>query len=119
MKIIKPSEVKIEEENRPVFSGKVTRQTLIGADMGKNFNAALVHFAPGSKSKLNTHTSDQILIVTAGKGIIATEKQEFSVGTGDVIFIPAGESHWHGATKGSNFSHISIQTKESQTLWQR
>ncbi len=38
MKIIKPSEVKIEEESRTVFSGTVTRQTLIGADMGKNFN---------------------------------------------------------------------------------
>ncbi len=118
MKIIKPSEIKIEEEDRPVFSGKVTKQTLIGTDMGKNFNAVIVHWAAGSRCKLNRHTNDQILIVTAGKGILATEKQEFSVGTGDVIFIPAGENHWHGATKGSSFSHISILTKESQTLWQ-
>ena len=118
MKVIKPSDVKIEEENRPVFIGKVTRQALIDANLSKNFNAAIVHFTAGAKSMLNTHTNDQILIVTDGKGIIATEQQEFTVGTGDVIFIPAGEKHWHRGAKDSSFSHISIQTKESQTLWE-
>ena len=119
MKIIRPSEVKLEQENRPVFIGKVTRQTLIGANVGKNFNAAIVHFAAGARSKLNTHTSDQILIVTSGKGIIGAGDQEFHVGTGDLVFIPAAETHWHGETKESSFSHISIQTKESQTTWQQ
>ena len=27
---------------------------------------------------------------------------------GDLIHIPAGEKHWHGATKDSAFSHISL-----------
>jgi quercetin dioxygenase-like cupin family protein len=115
MQIAKPSEIKPEVENRPLFSGKVTRQTLVAANTGKNFNASLINFAPGARNKFHTHISDQILIVTAGKGIVATEKQEFSVGVGDVILIPAGENHWHGAAKNSSFYHISIQPKESQT----
>lgn len=118
MKVIKQSEVPIDKENRPVFIGMVTRQVLIDENTGKDFNSAIINFKAGAKSKLNTHTGDQILIVTSGKGIIATEQQEFTVSTGDIIFIPAGETHWHGATQESNFSHISIQTKESQTMWQ-
>ena len=27
---------------------------------------------------------------------------------GDVVVIPAGEKHWHGATKDSSLSHIFV-----------
>jgi quercetin dioxygenase-like cupin family protein len=31
-----------------------------------------------------------------------------TVAPGDVVFIPAGENHWHGAAKDSELSHIFI-----------
>ena len=43
-----------------------------------------------------------------GKGILATEEEERVVTEGDVILIPAGEKHWHGATSDSEFSHIYV-----------
>jgi quercetin dioxygenase-like cupin family protein len=55
------------------------------------------------------HSGDQILIVTEGKGIVATDAEEREVTVGDVILISAGEKHWHGATKDSAFSHITVQ----------
>jgi quercetin dioxygenase-like cupin family protein len=40
--------------------------------------------------------------------MIATETEEKVISTGDVVIIPAGEKHWHGATKDLEFSHIYV-----------
>jgi quercetin dioxygenase-like cupin family protein len=83
--------------------------------MSKFFNISLVTFAPGARNKFHTHTTDQVLIVTAGKGICATEKGQVVVTPGDVIQFPAGEVHWHGATQDSSFAHIYLTGVESKT----
>ena len=49
-----------------------------------------------------------VLIVTAGKGIVVTEKGQKAVIVRDVTLFPAGEKHWHGATQDSDFSHIYV-----------
>jgi len=54
-----------------------------------------VNFGKGVRNKLHTHDSEQILIVTAGKGIVATGKEQKTVTAGDVILFSAGEKHWH------------------------
>jgi quercetin dioxygenase-like cupin family protein len=74
-----------------------------------------VNFGKGMRNKFHTHDSDQILIVTAGKGIVATEKEERVVTVGEIVLFPAGEKHWHGATKDSGFSHIVVTKTESKT----
>jgi quercetin dioxygenase-like cupin family protein len=76
--------------------------------MGPNFNMSNVNFSAGARNKFHTHSSDQVLIVTAGTGIVATDDGESIVNVGDLVHIPAGEKHWHGATKDSDFSHISL-----------
>jgi quercetin dioxygenase-like cupin family protein len=83
--------------------------------MSKFFNISLVTFAPGARNKFHTHTTDQVLFVTAGKGIVATENEQVVVTIGDVIQFPAGEKHWHGATKDSSFAHMYVTGVESQT----
>ena len=68
----------------------------------------MVHFSRGAVNVFHTHTFDPVLYVTEGTGMVATENEEVTVTPGTVILIPAGESHWHGATKDSVFSHIAI-----------
>jgi quercetin dioxygenase-like cupin family protein len=34
---------------------------------------------------------------------------------GDVVYIPAEEKHWYGATPDSSFSHIALTAKGSTT----
>ena len=114
MKIIKISEVPREPYINPIFTGSdVARQKLLPDS--KDFEANIVNFGKGVRNKFHAHASDQILIVTAGKGIVTTEGEERVVTAGDVIFFPAGEKHWHGATEGSEFSHIYIMRKGSKT----
>jgi quercetin dioxygenase-like cupin family protein len=68
----------------------------------------LVRFAAGARNKLHTHSTEQILVVTEGRGIIATKDQEHIVTPGMIAFISPGEQHWHGATSDSPFAHLSI-----------
>ena len=115
-KVLKPDEIPAESANSPLFTGgAVTRQPLLTPEMSNNFNLAIVNFSAGARNKMHIHSSDQVLFVTAGKGIIATEADKEVISVGDVVHIPAEEKHWHGATPDSSFSHIALTTKGSTT----
>jgi len=112
MKVIKISEVKKEPVSSPLFTGpEVTRQELSDS---REFTMAVVNFGKGVRNKFHTHDSEQILIVTSGHGFIVTEQEKKEIAPGDVVIIPAGEKHWHGATEGSEFSHIFVYRSGSQ-----
>ncbi len=116
MKVVKISDVPEEPATSALFTGgDVSRQAPFTGDDSQNFNFGVVNFSAGSRNKFHTHTSDQLLIVTEGTGVVATQQEERTVTAGDVILIPAGESHWHGAPGETPMSHITIQAKGSTT----
>lgn len=110
MKVIKISDVKAEESKHKIFIGKVYIQPLVDKKMANELQLSLVTFSPGARNAWHTHTYEQILYVTEGKGIIATEDEKVLVTPGMIIFIPPGEKHYHGATEETTFSHIYIAT---------
>ena len=98
----------------PLFTSKeVSVQQLIPE--GGDYNMSVVNFGRGVRNKFHVHESDQILIVTKGKGIVATEHEQREVSIGDIILFPTGEKHWHGATEDSEFSHIYITRTGGKT----
>lgn len=107
MKVVKTSDIKAQESTSQIFRGKVSIQGIIG-ESGDELRVAVVNFSPSAVNVFHTHTFNQILYVTEGTGIVATESEEVTVTPGTFIFIPAGERHWHGATKDATFSHIAI-----------
>ena len=116
MNVVRVSQVAKEPVTSPMFtSANVTRQPLSPSE--SQYSVAMVTFGKGVRNKLHTHTSDQVLIVTSGKGLVATEKEQRDVTVGDVVFFPTGEKHWHGAAKDSEFAHIFVYmagTKSTQ-----
>ena len=115
MKVLKPDEIPAESANSPLFTGgPVTRQTLLTPESSNYFNLAVVNFSAGARNKMHIHSSD-LVFVTAGKGIIATEARQEVISVGDVVHITAEEKHWHGATPDSSFSHIALTAKGSTT----
>jgi quercetin dioxygenase-like cupin family protein len=62
-----------------------------------------------------THSSDQVLVVTEGTGIIATETDQEVITVGGIVHIPAEERHWRGASPHSAISHMALTAKGSQT----
>jgi quercetin dioxygenase-like cupin family protein len=115
MKVLKMTQVAEITKVTPLFTGPVTMQTFVGLDESELFSIQQVNFAPGVRNKFHSHTIEQVLIVTKGKGIVATETEEVVVTPGDVIFVPAGEKHWHGATPDSAFSHLYVMSPKSKT----
>ena len=106
MKIFKISEISpVPVENR-LFTRPVTRQPLVTES--KELSVGIVNFGKGVRNKFHSHDGDQVLVISAGKGFVATEEEKKVVSVGEVVLFPAGEKHWHGATEGSEFSHIVI-----------
>ena len=114
MKVVKFRELEKQTADSPLFTGtQVFRQVIVAPEESQSFNFSVVNFSAGSRNKFHQHTSDQILIVTEGTGIVATDAEERTVTEGDVVLIPAGENHWHGAPGDTPMSHITIQSKDS------
>lgn len=85
-----------------------TRQEVIGDGQSEHFRCNVVNFRVGATTGWHVHDCDQILVVTAGRGIVASETGEREITVGDVVHIKAGERHWHGARADSPMSHITV-----------
>jgi quercetin dioxygenase-like cupin family protein len=69
-----------------------TRQTIIPDNASDDYRCSVVNFSPGATTGWHAHTCDQILVVTAGSGIVANEQEEREISVGDVVHIQAGEN---------------------------
>lgn len=75
---------------------------------------ANVTFEPGCRNNWHIHHAKsgggQLLLCVDGEGWYQEEgKEAQSLMPGDVVTIPAGVKHWHGAKKDSWFSHLAVE----------
>lgn len=83
-----------------------------------------VTFAPGVRNAWHAHEAikggGQILIAIAGIGIYQEQgKQARLLRPGDVVNIPAGVVHFHGAAPSSWFAHLALEVpgEHGATKW--
>jgi quercetin dioxygenase-like cupin family protein len=68
-----------------------------------------VNFTPGARTFWHKHERGQILQVLAGRGLIQSAGELVRViRAGDTVWIPPGETHWHGAAPDSFMTHTAI-----------
>jgi len=92
------------------FTGRVQVEQLFAARAGRHVSGGRVTFQPGARSAWHTHPAGQILIVTAGTGLVRQwGGPPQTIRQGDVVWIPPGVKHWHGATPTTSMTHIAIQ----------
>ena len=92
------------------FAGSVRVQSLFDATEPSRTSGGIVTFQPGAHSAWHTHPLGQILIVTDGVGWIQQWGGPVQViHKGDVVWIPPGVKHWHGATPTTPMTHIAVQ----------
>ncbi|QDU90590.1 Cupin domain protein [Pirellulimonas nuda] len=92
------------------FTGTVQIEPLLEAPEPARVVVLSVSFEPGARTAWHTHPLGQTLVVTAGGGWVQREGGPVEeIGPGDVVWIPPGEKHWHGATPTTAMTHTAIQ----------
>lgn len=92
------------------FTGSVRIDPLFAATESTQASGAYVTFEPGARSAWHTHPRGQTLIVTAGVGRVQLEGGPVEeIRPGDVVVIPPGKRHWHGAAPSTGMTHLAIQ----------
>jgi quercetin dioxygenase-like cupin family protein len=116
MKVVDLKSVKENDVAGPLFTGGnvYTQPLLEDAFGGDKIQIINVKFEPGARNKFHTHTTEQVLFVIEGEGIVATRDEERTVGPGTLVYFAPGEEHWHGATKDSSFAHLSILNPQQE-----
>jgi len=104
-------------EAKPVFglgeeftSANFTGQVFLNNIANKGgVSVSNVTFEKGCINRWHTHDHVQILMGTMGRGYAQMDGQPAEeITVGDVVVIPAGTKHWHGAAKDSQFTHLAI-----------
>jgi quercetin dioxygenase-like cupin family protein len=122
---------------------------IVDADTSQEEEMYYVTFKKGCRTRPHIHASDQILVAIKGRGIVVcvdkieinsdgksatirlpSEEKSSSSGSssiieldeGDVVCVPAGTLHWHGALENNNhkseFSHLAIRKRtDTETKW--
>ena len=94
---------------------QVWAQEILESGDSNDFTFGIRSFDAGARTKFHKHSGDQILIITEGVGSVGTDNETLSIVEGDVVLIPAGENHFHGAPDATSMAHITIQKKGSVT----
>ena len=97
------------------FTGTVRIEPLLETDERLGVS---VTFEAEARTVWHTHPGEQVLIVTAGCGRAQSWGGSIQeIWPGDVVRIPAGEKHWHGAAPTTAMTHIAIvQKRDGKTV---
>jgi quercetin dioxygenase-like cupin family protein len=106
----------VTQHSQDTFTGLVWRDPVLPPTDGVMINN--VFFAPGARTNWHRHENGQVLHVTAGAGLICTEgERPQRLRAGDTVWVPPGETHWHGAGRDGYLLHLAISL--GKTDWDR
>ncbi len=91
------------------FTGSVRVDSRFQGTAPARIGGATVTFEPGARTAWHSHPLGQTLIVTTGVGLVqgwGGPIQE--IRPGDIVWIPPGVKHWHGAGASNGMSHIAF-----------
>lgn len=123
------ADAKAKHANAMVFPIGVPNDAFAKYFIGQSYLAPLstgqigifnVTFEPGCRNNWHIHHAaqggGQILVCVAGRGYYQEDgKPARELHPGDVVNIPAGVKHWHGAAPDSWFSHLAVEVPGENT----
>lgn len=92
------------------FTGTVWQDPIVQAPEPARVRALRVGFEPGARTAWHSHPLGQTLYVLSGAGRVGLRGQAPQmISSGDTVWIPPGEQHWHGAAPETGMVHLAIQ----------
>ena len=105
MNVIKKENIKMES----VGAGKgVSRQVLIGQDMGPNFAMRRFIIEPGGFMPMHTNTVEHEQYILRGSATVKIGNKIYNVKQGDVVFIPADVPHNYTTVGDTAFEFLCM-----------
>ena len=140
------------EKKEVKYQGKFTNddfdiREIIDENTSQEQEVYYVTFRKGCRTRPHIHATDQTLVAVRGRGIVVlVDKIEINsdgksaiikplperssssssiieLAEGDVVCVPAGTLHWHGAlennsSESDHFSHLAIRKRtDVETIW--
>lgn len=102
------------------FTGAASIDSPFRGTAPSRLSGARVTFEPGARTAWHTHALGQLLIVTAGTGRVQRWGDPIEeIKQGDIVWIPPGQKHWHGAAPNAAMTHVGVteQAGGSSTEW--
>lgn len=91
------------------FTGTVWQDPIIDTPAPARMRSARVSFEPGARTAWHTHPLGQTLVVLSGTGRAQVwGGPVLELKSGDTVWIPPGEKHWHGGSPTQGMVHIAI-----------
>ena len=123
------ADAKVKHQNEMVFPIGTPNDVFAKYFIGQSYLAPLsmqqvgiynVTFEPGCRNNWHIHHAKngggQILVCVAGRGFYREwGKPAQELRPGDVVNIPVGVKHWHGAAPDSWFSHLAVEVPGDET----
>ena len=111
-------------EPNTAYAKYFTGNSYLASVSREQVNISNVTFEPRCRNNWHIHHAKsgggQLLLCTDGLGWYQEAgKSAQALHPGDVVTIPAGVKHWHGAQKDCWFSHIAIEVpgEDTQNQW--
>lgn len=111
-------------EKNDAYAKYFTGQSYLSPVSTQQVFIANVTFEPGCRNFWHIHEASegggQILVCVGGEGYYQEwGKPAVKMKEGDVVNIPVGVKHWHGAGKEQWFSHLAVEVpaKNGKTQW--
>ncbi len=102
------------QQRGDTFTGTVWGDPVLPTTDGTTVNS--VTFTPGARTFWHHHEGGQLLVVTGGTGWVCTHGETVQPLTvGDLVWVPPGERHWHGAGPGTVMTHLAVSL--GTTTW--
>jgi quercetin dioxygenase-like cupin family protein len=97
------------------FTGDVYADPVLPATDGVAITA--VFFTPGARTYWHRHENGQILHVLLGAGWVCSQGGPAEpIRSGDTVWVPPGETHWHGGGPDTVMSHLAVSLGTTEWL---
>ncbi|MBM3449582.1 MAG: cupin domain-containing protein [Armatimonadetes bacterium] len=117
MKSLRPSRALAKPADRASdFSGPVAMHRMHEPATERGVEVFAVYFDAGSRTRPHVHEMDQVLQGVEGTCVVAAETDKLLLRPGEMMLIPGGVWHWHGATPHGPACHLSIK-RAGPTDW--
>ena len=95
----------------------VWREPIAAAGASAGLRVDRIHYPPGGHTHWHLHTKEQVLYGELGRGWIQFENgHPASLTPGEVIQVPVGMRHWHGAASDISLVHLAV-TAGGDPVW--